>query len=189
MLAAGSAKKASVTIDVGNAEDEEDMRGEGDEDDGEGELKSRSLSSKQHPPTLSELGPSLSTIEESSEAGGESNQNSPLGSGRYGRGKSSSMLDPVPEDEAAAREGPPSPPRLLMLAHRNNSSRRGGGFNDSSSTMDVDTARTNESVDGDGEGGSEKGTGGAGTPKAGEGGQAGKSVSLVRSFCLLLWRI
>jgi hypothetical protein len=61
------------------------------------------------------------------------------------------MLEPVPEDGSARVSGAgASPPRLLMAAHRNNSKRQ-NGFNDSSSTLDVDTARTNESAEGGGD--------------------------------------
>jgi hypothetical protein len=90
----------------------------------------------------------LSTIQE----GADSYQSTPITSARYS--KAGGMLEPVPEDGCARVSGAgASPPRLLMAAHRNNSKRQ-NGFNDSSSTLDVDTARTNESAEGGGEGNS-----------------------------------
>lgn len=82
-------------------------------------------SRKHAAPTLSETGPGLSTIAESTEM--ETPDTRPT---------TPSKLTMRPFD---APHSPP--PNLLMQTHKNNS-RRGAGFNDSSSTIDIDTART-----------------------------------------------
>lgn len=93
-------------------------------------------------PLLSELGPTLSTIQE----GPDSASNSPTTSARVTNRPG--MLEPVLEEsEEPATSGITIPPGLTIPTQRSGS-RRLAGFNDSSSTLDVDTARTNESADG-----------------------------------------
>lgn len=82
-------------------------------------------SEKHAPPTLSELGAGLSTIAESAEL------------------ETPAVTRPATpkSTEKHGFEGTSPPPTLLMQSHRN-SMKRHGDFNDSSSTIDIDTART-----------------------------------------------